>query len=154
MNKRKSIYFFLTLYLALLCVVLFFRNTDGLGIGIEPIRERLANSANGVPFLTVKSYRQAVKLGTLSPTLYILNIYGNSLLFFPLGFMLPYVIFSKSRYLHTCCVSLIIIIVAEAIQLIFGVGRADIDDVILNFIGSLAGTLINRLFTHIKNKLA
>jgi glycopeptide antibiotics resistance protein len=67
------------------------------------------------------------------------NLLGNIFAFSPLGFFLPLLFKSckrlKVNFLISLCVSLFI----EIVQLIFYLGTCDIDDLILNVLGSLLG---------------
>lgn len=86
-----------------------------------------------------------------------LNILGNIIAFIPFGIYLPYM--SKSgigliaTFLYTFSLSLTI----ELVQLITRVGSCDVDDVILNTLGGVAGYIIWRVYvtlrrTYIKHK--
>lgn len=85
---------------------------------------------------------------------FISNIFGNIILFIPLGFALPLLwnISVKSTIIYCFVISLFI----EILQLPFLRG-SDIDDVILNCIGGLIGCIIYKLvkifmFKHKINK--
>ncbi|WP_291573818.1 VanZ family protein [Clostridium sp. UBA4548] len=90
---------------------------------------------NFVPFKTIIPYLKG------EPTIRIAaeNILGNIFAFSPLGFLLP-LLFKKfyrlkSIFLTSFAISLFI----EIIQLVFYLGSTDIDDLILNTLGSLIG---------------
>lgn len=134
------------LYLVALSIILFCRKPDGLGIGLSQIAMRLQTSVNLRPLKTLDGYFSAIAFGGIGSKLYCLNIYGNVLLFCPLG-----VIFSRKLKVFPSILSLLAAIIsAELLQLVFGVGRADIDDVILNFVGALLGYVIARAVRKIK----
>lgn len=155
MNKRRYLYISFITYLLLLCAALFARDGDGLGFGTAAIRSRLATNVNFVPFATAVAFRRAAAAGRIDFRLYLLNVYGNALLFLPFGLMLPRLrsISSTRRpACLSCILSLCAIIAAECIQLCLGVGRADVDDVILNFAGAAAGVLISRFIKLIRKK--
>ncbi|MDF2674170.1 MAG: vanZ like family protein [Clostridiales bacterium] len=74
------------------------------------------------------------------------NLLGNIFAFTPLGFLIPF-LFKKCRrpmiiFLISLCVSLLF----EIVQLIFYLGTCDIDDLILNVLGSLIGYGVYHLF--------
>ena len=67
------------------------------------------------------------------------NIVGNIFLFLPWGFLAPQ-LFGSTQTLTKILVSAFIIsLCIEIIQFIFVVGVADVDDVILNTLGTLIG---------------
>lgn len=73
------------------------------------------------------------------------NLVGNTIMFLPMAFFLPIFWGDKKgskRYLFIC---LAIIICVEVLQFVIGTGSMDIDDVILNFIGVLLGSILYRL---------
>ena len=128
-------------YCAVLTAVLFFRKSDGLGIGIATAIERLKNGANLVPFDTVERYHRAYSIGSMRFVTYFLNIYGNILLFLPMGIMLPKLFPKVRRYILFLAV-LSMTVLAELTQLLIGVGRFDIDDIILNLAGAVIPLII------------
>ncbi len=155
LNKRRHLYIIFITYLLLLCAVLFARKGDRLGFGLSAIRSRLATNANFVPFATTGAFRRAAATGRIAFGLYVLNVYGNALLFLPFGLLLPR-LRSISSTRHPACLSCILslcaIIAAESVQLCLGIGRADIDDIILNFAGAAVGVLISRSTMLIRKK--
>ena len=83
----------------------------------------------------------------LGSHLFFRNVIGNIVLFIPFGFLTSYYLdLEKKRY--NILITLLISIVIETIQL--SIGRAfDIDDIILNIVGSFIGCLIYRLIDRI-----
>ncbi len=83
----------------------------------------------------------------LGSHLFFRNVVGNIVLFIPFGFLTSYYLdLEKKRY--NILITLLISIVIETIQL--SIGRAfDIDDIILNIVGSFIGCLIYRLIDRI-----
>ena len=83
----------------------------------------------------------------LGSHLFIRNVIGNIVLFIPFGFLTSYYLdLEKKRY--NVLLTLVISIVIETIQL--SIGRAfDIDDIILNIVGSFIGCLLYRLIDRI-----
>lgn len=141
MKKRTLIICVFVTYCAVLTAVLFFRKSDGLGIGIATAIERLKNGANLVPFDTVERYHRAYSVGSMRFVTYFLNIYGNILLFLPMGIMLPKLFPKVRRYILFLAV-LSMTVLAELTQLLIGVGRFDIDDIILNLAGAVIPLII------------
>lgn len=95
---------------------------------------------NLIPFREVTRY----KLGS---HLFFRNVIGNIVLFMPFGFLTSYYLdLEKKRY--NFLITLLISIVIETIQL--SIGRAfDIDDIILNIVGSFIGCLLYRVIDRI-----
>ena len=73
------------------------------------------------------------------------NLVGNVLLFIPLGYFPP-LLWESFRPLWRCLLwSALIITAAELLQLLTLLGRCDIDDLLLNLLGTLLGHTIYRL---------
>ena len=88
---------------------------------------------------------------TLGSNLFIKNVIGNMVMFMPYGFFTGY--FLKINKVSV--VLLLSMLVSTSIEVIQGyIGRVfDIDDIILNVIGSIIGFLIYKLFNKIKDRL-
>lgn len=142
--KKQIRRFVVVLYFIALFAILFCRHSDGLGVGFD--RLRLGTAVNLHPFRTIRAYRRAK--GILDSRLYFANIYGNALLFLPFGIIVS----AKMKPPIAAAATLAVIVSAELLQLVFGVGSADIDDLILNFSGALAGYLLARLVMCIKRR--
>ena len=79
------------------------------------------------------------------------NVVGNMIMFLPYGFFVSYFLkINKARIV--LILSLIASLTIETTQLI--IGRVfDVDDIMLNVVGALAGYFIYRIFHNIKDKL-
>lgn len=86
------------------------------------------------PFHMFKEYAEGEK----SLTLLKINYIGNIALFIPFGILLPG-IFKKIRFFGILLAGIISILIIETIQYFTYSGFADIDDVIMNFIGVVIG---------------
>ena len=88
---------------------------------------------------------------TLGSNLFIKNVIGNMVMFMPYGFFTGY--FLKINKVSV--VLLLSMLVSTSIEIIQGyiVRVFDIDDIILNVIGSIIGFLIYKLFNKIKDRL-
>ena len=88
---------------------------------------------------------------TLGSNLFIKNVIGNMVMFMPYLFFTVY--FLKINKVSV--VLLLSMLVSTSIEIIQGyIGRVfDIDDIILNVIGSIIGFLIYKLFNKIKDRL-
>ena len=111
--------------------------------------------ANLIPLATLYDYAIKLVNDRINVSTVFYNIFGNLIAFFPMGCYLP-CIFQKMRKAKMFCVAVLTILVAvEVLQMILGVGFFDIDDIILNFAGAIAGwgvvhiPVINRLLNKI-----
>ena len=142
MNNKKLITILFCIYILflILFVVLKFDGSFERIISlhnsiIENEKDGLRN-INLIPFRSITPY-----LKNITEPFAFKNIIANILVFIPLGFFI-----SKKQgknLFKALIVCLSVILSIELIQLIFKIGFFDIDDIILNFIGSLIGVLIN-----------
>ena len=133
-RTRRVIFTLFIIYCSLLAVILFLRNGRYLSVGLS----NLENKLNLVPFKTIRNYMTALEIGNISETVVRNNLIGNFLLFLPMGYFLPTITKTRNFFLIEVKI-LIIIFLVEVIQLITGLGSFDIDDIILNFVGSIIG---------------
>ncbi|MCR4648737.1 MAG: VanZ family protein [Lachnospiraceae bacterium] len=107
---------------------------------------------NLVPFKTISLYiKWILDENRNNNTVPIVNLTGNLILLFPLGFIFPE-LFSKLKnfFLYIlACTGLLAVI--EFVQLLTRRGSFDIDDFILNILGAVIGFV---LFFFIKKALA
>ena len=96
-------------------------------------------SMNLVPFKTIIPYLTGSARVNFS--VIIENLLGNLLLFLPLGFYMQ-VLSGRIRLLLRIMIVLSVPLLVEVLQYITGIGSADIDDVILNFVGGMAGMAV------------
>ena len=76
----------------------------------------------------------------------VINLAGNVVMFIPLGFLLPKVSARQRKLWRTLLTTALIILLVEILQLFSLRGSCDIDDVILNTIGSALGYGFYALF--------
>lgn len=102
---------------------------------IENEKDGLRN-INLIPFRTMSPY-----LKNITEPYAFKNIIANILVFIPLGFF----ILNKNpkNVFKALIICLGVILSIELIQLFFKIGFFDVDDIILNFIGSLLGVFIS-----------
>lgn len=74
-----------------------------------------------------------------------INFFGNILLFVPLGYLLPRTLRSMRKFLRFTLRIVLAVTAVELIQYFFWLGCCDIDDLILNLLGSMLGYLIWRI---------
>lgn len=95
--------------------------------------------SNLIPFGTVCDYIEKLINDRINLSTVVENLLGNLIAFFPMGCYLP-CLFQKTRGLKRFCIVMIgMLLVIELIQPLMGVGFFDIDDIILNFAGAIAG---------------
>jgi glycopeptide antibiotics resistance protein len=98
---------------------------------------------NLVPFQTIKRY--IVHHDHFNFEIWFKNLFGNIVLFIPIGIFLP-LLNTKYRRVSTLTVaSIILIAVVELIQLLSRVGSFDIDDILLNTLGALLGLMMTKV---------
>ena len=112
---------------------------------IVTIQDTVSWSTNNfVPFKEIMRY----DFGT---TLFFKNIIGNILLFLPFGFFVSYILKSKDVILPLI-ISIICSISVETVQLY--IGRVfDVDDIILNVLGGIAGYFVYKGVHNFSSKL-
>ena len=76
-------------------------------------------------------------------TEYFGNLIGNVFLFVPMGFLLSALQSNKSKW-QVLLIGITVSIGIELIQLLFKIGVCDVDDVLLNGLGTLVGVWIFR----------
>lgn len=94
-------------------------------------------SVNLLPFDFIRSgLRDGVSISVV-----LKNVLGNIGVFIPFGMLLP-VFLKKLDWKKTALAGLLTSVLIEAVQLIFGIGITDIDDVLLNTIGVAIGAVV------------
>lgn len=97
---------------------------------------------NLVPFQTIKRY--IVHHDHFNFEIWFKNLFGNIVLFIPIGIFLPMLNTKYRRVSALTAASIILIAVVELIQLLSRVGSFDIDDIILNTLGALLGLMMTK----------
>lgn len=138
MLKRLStsvLWFMTVIYAYLLLDVLFFtRLTEATVSG--------QRSYNLIPFATITEY--ATTVDATHNGIFDINIWGNILLFVPLGVYLM-IYFKNNSPKKVIMTALFVSMFAEILQFIFAIGSLDIDDVILNTVGAIVGIGVYQL---------
>ena len=141
MGSRKTDTALFIAYCALMLWLLFDR--PGYVEGI-PYWEQVSGQLNLIPFRTLRLFAQL--LDSTRPAYVraaVINLVGNVIMFIPLGFLLPRVFPKCATLRRVLPVTAAIIIAVEIIQLFTLVGSCDIDDLILNVLGSALGFRIH-----------
>ncbi|WP_168121348.1 VanZ family protein [Paenibacillus sp. HB172176] len=97
---------------------------------------------NWTPFDTIKRYVKYRDHFTMEA--WVKNLFGNLVLFIPIGIFLPLLNTRFARSLSLVAVCIVIIFFVEMLQMLFKVGSFDIDDILLNTIGAWFGLLLTR----------
>ena len=104
---------------------------------IENEKDGLRN-INLLPFRSISPY-----LKHITEPFAFKNIIANILVFIPLGFFVSNK--NSKNVFKSLVICLFVILSIECIQLFLKIGFFDVDDIILNFIGSLIGIFINEI---------
>ncbi|WP_397538154.1 VanZ family protein [Rummeliibacillus pycnus] len=126
-------------YLLALVVLLFFGGARGYIWTDLTLIEYMKRSSNFVPFKTISTYIKAIYRGSMNIDIPIKNLVGNFIMFLPMGIYLPYFIKKLNKVSVFSIAMIILLFVIEVIQLVTKRGSFDIDDFILNMLGSLIG---------------
>jgi glycopeptide antibiotics resistance protein len=106
---------------------------------------------NLVPFDTIKRY--IFYYDHFNFDTWFKNLFGNIVLFVPIGIFLPLLNMKYKRVLVLTAASIALIAVVELIQLLSKVGSFDVDDIILNTFGALLGLVMTRAALQPRNKI-
>jgi glycopeptide antibiotics resistance protein len=134
MAKRLAAAVILVAYSAVLVRVLVFKNVL---IDLGPLRFRFVQEtgpANFLPFRTISSYL----FGEQARLVAIINLIGNVALFAPIGFLLPFV-FPRMTWSGSVALGIVAGLAVEGMEAAFHTGVFDVDDLILNALGVVAG---------------
>lgn len=142
-EKRKKYFYILTwllfiIYIVNLSYLLFLDKEMGRNIRfLEDIDEYLKYNVNLKPFHTILLYINSYKQGYLPLSIITINLFGNLVAFMPFSIFLPTLFrLQRKSFIYFVTISMIIIGV-EIIQIMTMTGTGDIDDYILNVIGSM-----------------
>jgi glycopeptide antibiotics resistance protein len=128
---------------ALICITFIFppreRNAKTYQYHFIPLESTLAQIHDPAQYNTPDFWQ-----------MFAISVTGNFLLFLPLGFFLKY--FGTLSNRRVFLTAMIISIAIETMQLVFHAGVCDIDDVLLNSFGAVAGIWLCVLFKRNFNK--
>ncbi|MCR4588150.1 MAG: VanZ family protein [Lachnospiraceae bacterium] len=105
------------------------------------VLQRGYSMANLMPFRSITMYIEYyyLDIGAFE------NIAGNFLAFLPMGILLPMIWENLRKFDWILVLGALISLFLEVVQLITGFGRFDIDDIILNCLGTVVGYAIYEL---------
>ena len=113
-----------------------------------------AGNLNLRPFDTLRCFLWVLENRTDAASLRhaVVNLGGNVIMFVPLGFLVPCLWDKMGKFgWHFLCM-LLTIMVIEWLQLVTRLGSCDIDDLILNLVGTAIGFGLFGLWAHIKRR--
>lgn len=114
-------------YCILMIILLFFRDRHPH----DSMRYNL------ILFHTIKQY--LVNIHLYSTEIWVKNLFGNVILFIPLGSGIPTLYKRFMRVLPFTLLVIALLFSVEIIQMVTRVGSFDVDDILLNTIGALLG---------------
>ncbi len=141
MKKLMRVLLYLTF--ACYCIVviyLLFLNREyrfansGMTLG-----EYIQTAVNLVPLRTIVELVTRTAQRSINPDIVFDNAIGNLLLFFPMGIYMPTVRRGTRKIGKFLKNMLFLVFVVETLQLLFRVGSFDVDDILLNVMGAVAG---------------
>ena len=142
--KKKSYlhvicYAIFIIYLLVLMKIVLFKYSDLVDVvkGIATGNLNGFRSINLIPLTSIIEFAKIILEGNFAKGFN--NIIGNIFIFAPLGYFLP-LLFIKCKKINTVIlVGFIISFLFETCQYLLYLGSADIDDIILNLIGTVIG---------------
>lgn len=128
-------------YILAIAYLVFFRYRRGF-VSELSIWDYARFQMNLVPFRTITEYIKAIVDDSMNLDIPVTNLFGNLLMFFPWGMYLPLFWKRFKQWKRYLAVTLITLLVTEAVQLFMRLGSFDIDDLILNLAGAMLGFLM------------
>ncbi|MCD7922224.1 MAG: VanZ family protein [Clostridiales bacterium] len=127
-------------YIAVLVYFLFFSEMLGR-VGTKRVY-----CYNLIPFREIRRFlTYRAQLGF--PAVF-LNLAGNILIFMPFGFLLPTMSRKLRGFFRVVLLGFELSLAVECVQLVTRTGSFDVDDMILNTLGSVIGVLIYMVVQH------
>lgn len=128
---------FMAAYIYLFLLIFVFKYVSPMELFSS--ERAFTRSIDLIPFQTIHDYMSGkIKV---SPIIAMANIFGNIIMFIPLGIYLQ--LLKKDKRLSA---SMLIVfatcLLIETIQYVFGIGATDIDDIILNSLGGFMGIML------------
>ena len=152
MDRKKWSRLLFGLYCAIMLWLLFGQR---LGYGHSvPYWQELRGNLILEPLDTIRRFlwvlRHSTDVGQIRHA--VVNLVGNVIMFVPLGFFVP-ILWKRTRKFgwHIMMMALIILVV-ELTQLFTLLGTCDVDDLLLNLVGTTMGFCLWKLGLWIENK--
>jgi len=129
-------------FLVLLKLVVFKGSLSDLqqhftGEGTSPIKPQQHNL---LPFHTLYYYISMQEPFDVA----VRNILGNMILFIPYALLLPFAFYSLGSFKRNLLAVFLTSLFFELLQLVTKLGSFDVDDILLNMLGGIAGWLLYR----------
>lgn len=80
------------------------------------------------------------------------NLAGNIICFMPFGFMLPELDKTFNHGIFVVFCGFVVTLCVETMQLVFRVGSFDVDDILLNTIGTILGYLAGAMYRYLRSR--
>ncbi len=138
-GKQILFYLVVIVYILLMAKILLFKYVSPLEL--FNAERMVTRNFNLIPFQTISQYSFGAHFNIW---ITLMNVAGNVIVFVPLGIYMQMFLRNK-RFLRSVAFVCVISLCVEAVQYIFGIGAADIDDIILNTIGGLLGVLFYKI---------
>jgi glycopeptide antibiotics resistance protein len=139
------------LYCLAMLYLLFFQRVPFLSE--ETYLLTLRRNLNYIPGDTILRFYRLMLYYPVYRRAAIVNLFGNIVMFIPLGFGLPWVHARLRRWWRTLLTAAAVIVCVELVQLVTLLGHCDVDDLILNLIGTAIGYAIWALTLRKKESL-
>lgn len=143
LKKRILSWTLFLAYLMVLVYLCFFSEEMG--------RNHSSYGYNLVPFREIRRYY--THIDTIGAYIFVLNIVGNVVAFMPFGFFRPLLGVKKPGIFKTVIQGALFSLIIETSQLLVQVGSFDVDDIILNTLGTFAGYIMFSLFNAIYRRI-
>lgn len=146
MKKRVLLYILFAAYAAFMLWLLFGMRSDRLFWAPRGYWEAFRENINLIPFRTIADYAKKL-VSTRANGDSVINLFGNVIMFVPLGFFIPSVFPKERAFRKSMLWTLAVLVCVEVIQLVTLLGSFDIDDVILNMAGAAVGYGVYKIIT-------
>jgi glycopeptide antibiotics resistance protein len=140
-------------YLLLLVYIILLKDGSAITMARHISEISFSQRILGINFVPLKTIIPYLK-GEPSVRIAFENLLGNIFAFSPLGFLLPILFQRYEKIKNALWISLGISLLIEVLQLVFYLGSCDIDDLILNVLGSLLGLIVYTLFRNFYKRKA
>ena len=140
MKSKKMVQIVWWLYICLLFVIVVVKFNGSF----EELENRIImfSSEETINFNLIPFRSIGVQLTHINETWALKNILGNIISFIPFGFLLPIVYNKINSFFKFFASNILFILFVESFQFFTRIGCFDVDDIILNFVGSLCGYLV------------
>lgn len=113
-----------------------------------------AGSLNLRPFDTLRCFVWVIQNRTDAESLRhaVVNLAGNVIMFVPLGFLVPGIWQKMQKFGWHFLAMVLSIVLIELLQLVTNLGSCDVDDLMLNLVGTTIGFLLWKAVSYIRKK--